>query len=152
VKLENLFVMSDKAEDVVLGDFGFAIDTANGYFDGLFPGSPNYMAPEIVAQIPYGEKCDIWSAGVTLFALVTGTHPYDLCYGIPDEDVIHEQIRGSIINPQCQDLLCCMLRHDPDYRISAEAALRHSWFTPLTKIGQEETVECWWDRASEPLL
>jgi serine/threonine protein kinase len=47
VKLENIFLLSDDIRDAVLGDFGLAIGMSSGVFDGQFPGSPQYAAPEI---------------------------------------------------------------------------------------------------------
>jgi serine/threonine protein kinase len=142
VKLENLFVMSENVRDVVLGDFGFAIDMSDGRFDDCLVGSPCYAAPEILicaekALVLYTEKVDIWSAGVSLFAIVSGLFPYDWEHEFPDEGVIAEHISWLSISQTCQDLLRSMLTMDPDERISAAEALRHPWFLPLAGIGKE---------------
>lgn len=39
-------------------------------------GTPNYVAPEILTG-DYDEKCDIWSAGIMLFYLLTKKFPYE---------------------------------------------------------------------------
>lgn len=40
-------------------------------------GTPNYIAPEIVKKRGYeGKPADIWSLGILLFGLVTGTYPF----------------------------------------------------------------------------
>jgi calcium-dependent protein kinase len=39
-------------------------------------GTSYYIAPEIL-QLDYDEKCDIWSAGVILYILVTAAPPFD---------------------------------------------------------------------------
>ena len=57
--------------EIKLADFGFA--TFFDKFKGLkgCMGSPIYMAPEIVSEKNYDQKCDIWSAGVLIYYLLT---------------------------------------------------------------------------------
>jgi serine/threonine protein kinase len=40
-------------------------------------GTIPYAAPEIILRKPYSHSVDVWSFGVTLFFLITGTHPFD---------------------------------------------------------------------------
>ena len=39
-------------------------------------GTPHFMAPEIIKGEPYGKPVDIWSCGVMLFVLVSGSIPF----------------------------------------------------------------------------
>lgn len=39
-------------------------------------GTPIYMAPEIWGGDMYDEKVDIWSIGVVMYYLLSGTHPF----------------------------------------------------------------------------
>ena len=78
--------------EIKLVDFGFAtnslknnlinIDLENNNEKGklnTFLGTPNYAAPELHLKIPYyGKSNDIFSLGVTLFIIVTGTLPFKL--------------------------------------------------------------------------
>ncbi len=43
---------------------------------GNVPGTPSYMAPEMIAGQPGNEKSDIFALGVTLFRMFTGGYPY----------------------------------------------------------------------------
>jgi len=46
------------------------------------------MAPEVILRNPYNEKCDVWSACVMLFILLSGEQPF---YG-EDKKKIQETI------------------------------------------------------------
>jgi len=40
-------------------------------------GTPAYIAPEIIKGKGYsGFKVDVWSAGICLFAMLVGSHPF----------------------------------------------------------------------------
>jgi len=50
-------------------------------------GTPVYMAPEIWAGNSYDNKVDVWSIGVVMYYLLSGTHPF---FG--DADTIGDKI------------------------------------------------------------
>jgi len=77
LKPENL-ILTEKKELKVI-DFGLS----NQYETGntcLTPcGSPCYAAPEMILGKPYhGLKTDIWSSGITLYAMVCGKLPFEV--------------------------------------------------------------------------
>ncbi|KAI4110199.1 MAG: hypothetical protein L6R37_000092 [Teloschistes peruensis] len=83
LKLENILL--DKNENVKLCDFGFTRDY-EGKMSYLqtFCGTVCYSAPEMLRGEKYaGEKVDVWSLGIILFALLTGELPFD-----DDDDMI----------------------------------------------------------------
>jgi serine/threonine-protein kinase HSL1, negative regulator of Swe1 kinase len=76
LKLENLLI--DKLEKKIkLIDFGLAekIDPdrgSKGYF-----GTLEYLAPEVETKRgAYNEKCDMWSLGVIMYAMLTNKFPF----------------------------------------------------------------------------
>ena len=77
LKLENILL--DKHENVKLVDFGFTREyEGNASYLQTFCGTVCYSAPEMLKGEKYaGEKVDVWSLGVILYALVTGELPFD---------------------------------------------------------------------------
>lgn len=77
LKLENILL--DKNENVKLCDFGFTreYDGKMSYLQ-TFCGTVCYSAPEMLKGEKYaGERVDVWSLGIILFALLTGELPFD---------------------------------------------------------------------------
>jgi len=96
-------------------------------------GSPSYVAPEVLSNIPYAHKCDTWSAGVVMFTLLFGVLPYHSdsrtkkyelikAGGLPTDDPT-----WNSISKEAQDLLHGLLNTDPNSRLSAKDALNHAW-------------------------
>lgn len=75
LKPENILFDSEGKIKVI--DFGTAkkIDPEAG-IKGV-KGTPYYVAPEIIQQVNYNEKCDIWSIGVIMYILLTGNPPFN---------------------------------------------------------------------------
>jgi serine/threonine protein kinase len=60
-----------------VADFGLSSHFVDGASLLTSCGSPNYASPEIIEGISYdGPSSDIWSCGVILYALLTGTLPF----------------------------------------------------------------------------
>ena len=76
IKPQNILI--DRYGRLKLSDFGLASN-----FDGLslnskYQGSPLYMAPEVMKQVPYDpSKVDIWSLGATFYYMAKGTLPWN---------------------------------------------------------------------------
>lgn len=86
LKLENILL--DKNEDVKLVDFGFTREY-EGRTNHLqtFCGTVCYAAPEMLKGEKYaGEKVDVWSLGIILYALLAGELPFD-----DDDDMVTKQ-------------------------------------------------------------
>jgi serine/threonine protein kinase len=77
LKLEN--VLLDKHDNVKLCDFGFTREyEGKANYLQTFCGTVCYSAPEMLRGEKYaGEKVDVWSLGIILYALLKGELPFD---------------------------------------------------------------------------
>lgn len=77
LKLENILL--DKHGNVKLCDFGFTREyEGKASYLQTFCGTICYSAPEMLKGEKYaGEKVDVWSLGIILYALLAGELPYD---------------------------------------------------------------------------
>ena len=95
-------------------------------------GTPAFQCPEIAngEDTYHGFSVDVWSCGVTLYNLVTGTLPFDADnvylliqtvgrgnYKIPDD-----------VDPHLSSLLHGLLHRDKTARFSIEQIKHHDWF------------------------
>ena len=132
LKPENILL--DRNMDVKIVDFGMAALQPENKWLETPCGSPHYASPEVIRGQPYrGDKADIWSCGVILFAMLAGSLPFD-SVGDNWRDVVHVvldcdyQIPGHL-SPEAQDLIWRILQPDPKKRIS----IRQMWSHPLIK-------------------
>ncbi|EGC32558.1 hypothetical protein DICPUDRAFT_49516 [Dictyostelium purpureum] len=130
LKPENLLLSGDKR--IKIADFGMGSIVRKDMLLHTSCGSPHYASPEVVSGIDYdGQKADVWSCGVILYALLTGKLPFD------DENIrrlLNKVKNGAFsmppyIHKDAQDLLTRMLTVDPSKRISIKEIKEHPWFT-----------------------
>jgi len=128
LKPENLLL--DSKYNVKLADFGLSNVMRDGHFLKTSCGSPNYAAPEVISGKLYaGPEVDVWSCGVTLYALLCGTLPFD------DENIpnLFKKIKSGIytlpshLSALARDLIPRMLVVDPMKRIKINEIREHAW-------------------------
>jgi serine/threonine protein kinase len=96
-------------------------------------GTPGYVAPEVLRQMPYGKECDIWSIGVVTFILLSGSTPF---YE-EDNFALFEQIKNcrysfeaetwQDVSEEAKDFVKKILVADPKKRLTSEQIFNHPW-------------------------
>lgn len=92
IKPANILLASPEGQDIKLTDFGSALFTAADTTQVSGVGSPAYMSPEQVRELPLNHQTDIYSLGVVMYQLLCGrlpfeaTNNYSLLYRITHED------------------------------------------------------------------
>lgn len=98
LKPENiLFQVKDDDNSLKLIDFGLGKDKKDSDVNN-FVGSPQYVAPEVL-EGEFELKCDIWSAGVIMYSLLSGKLPFD---GKDRKEIFANIKKGELcFPPQC---------------------------------------------------
>ena len=135
IKLENIMMTEGTERGCPkLVDFGLSkiigpSETATEPF-----GTLGYVAPEVLKKQPYTFSCDIWSIGCVLYALLSGTLPFDhsdqkeLIRRTMDDPLQFDSSAWEAVGKDCKSLISELLRKQASQRISIEDALKHTWF------------------------
>ncbi|CAB9521574.1 MAP kinase-activated protein kinase 2 (Fragment) [Seminavis robusta] len=144
LKPENILMADENMhlEDIKVIDFGLAA-TFDDYENDRFTdkvGSAYYIAPEILNG-SYGPKCDVWSAGVIAFVLLSGDAPF---YGETEAEVLKMVVKGKYsfeeneiweeISIEAQEFVAWLLTFDEAKRPTAKEALSHPWLKKTRRI------------------
>ncbi|XP_041131550.1 MAP/microtubule affinity-regulating kinase 3-like isoform X2 [Polyodon spathula] len=128
LKAENLLLDADM--NIKIADFGFSNKFTLGNKLDTFCGSPPYAAPELFQGKKYeGPEVDIWSLGVILYTLVSGSLPFD---GQNLKELRERVLRGKYRIPfymstDCENLLKRFLVLNPVKRGTLEQTMKDRW-------------------------
>ncbi|XP_024220487.1 peripheral plasma membrane protein CASK isoform X8 [Bombus vosnesenskii] len=146
-----LLAGKENSAPVKLRGFSVAVQLQSSQANGVGRvGCPHFMAPEVVQRRQYGKPGDVWSAGVLLHVLLTGTLPF-----VGSRDRLREAIcRGRVqmgsplwdnISESAKDLIQRMLTTDVNHRITIQEVLNHKWLRDrdkgVARIHLGETIE-----------
>lgn len=137
IKLDNILIGLDGK--VKICDFGVSRIIKPNDIMHEHCGTPAYIAPEIFTSNGYkGFYSDIWSAGITLYYMLSGNQPFKgtnlskLHSNILNQKL--EKIQG--ISPEAENLIYGLLQQNPKKRLTITHILNHPWLKdacPRTK-------------------
>lgn len=111
----------------------------NGYSSTVsLPGTPDYIAPEIILQQPHTFTADYWSLGCIIYELLTGIPPF---HGDTPETTFANVVKGVYdealllsydVSDEAVDLIRKLLTRDPKKRLGSKSIneiKQHPWFS-----------------------
>ncbi|XP_051550763.1 testis-specific serine/threonine-protein kinase 6-like [Myxocyprinus asiaticus] len=129
LKCENILLTAK--DQVKVTDFGFGRFADTSDCSSTFCGSAAYTPPEIILGEAYDpKKYDVWSLGVILYVMVTGTMPYD------DRNMKHlpRLQRRALVYPDsadveesCRTFIGTLLQFNPSQRPTIQQVAEHPW-------------------------
>ncbi|KIK69040.1 hypothetical protein GYMLUDRAFT_633267 [Collybiopsis luxurians FD-317 M1] len=139
LKPENILLNSDG--HIRVADFGFAKTCSSVTW--TLCGTPDYLAPEIIAGQRYNKSVDWYALGVLIFEMITGLPPYHQAQGNPA--ILYEKItagpsqirfppyKNEEFPPLAKDLIMKLMECDPSKRYGnmqygAGDVFAHPWF------------------------
>ncbi|GAA5801016.1 hypothetical protein HPULCUR_006456 [Helicostylum pulchrum] len=129
LKIEN--IMIDKSgRNIKIIDFGLSNLFCPERQLTTYCGSLYFAAPELLKANPYsGPEVDVWSLGVVIYVMATGSVPFD------DKSMpgLHDKIKKGYVNypahlsDECKDLLSRIFITEPTQRIIMTDIIHHPW-------------------------
>merc|ERR1711892_512247 len=135
LKPENLLYYSpDEDSKIMISDFGLSKMEESGVM-ATACGTPGYVAPEVLAQKPYGKAVDVWSIGVISCILLCGYPPF---YDENDANLFAQILKGEFefdspywddISEEAKDFIRSLMCVNVEHRLTCHTALGHCWIT-----------------------
>lgn len=146
LKPQNLILKNSKNDTgIKIADFGFARRVHTPRSLTTRCGTPTYVAPEILKNIPHDQSVDLWSIGIIVYVLLVGYPPFMEddhrtlfrkirvgSYTFPEED-------WSNISAEAKNFISTLLVADPLNRLTAAEALKSPW---ISSCSDEDLREC----------
>ena len=141
LKPENLLYLNkgpEKDNPIKVIDFGLSQEISSIENLKTKVGTVYYVAPEIFKG-KYTAKCDIWSAGVILYILLSGSPPFNgkndavIYRKISEMKFSFPETKWKNISDEAKDLISHMISTENE-RYNARQVLDHPWFKKANNI------------------
>ena len=148
LKPENIMVEKVKNSDecrIKLIDFGSCYVLTPGSYLNLRVGTPYYIAPEVL-NMKYTLKCDVWSCGVILYILLSGSPPFP---GKHSEEIFANIRKGDFsfnykewinVSKEAKTFISQMLTSDPEKRLSIQECVKNPWLQKFKDKGKVDVT------------
>lgn len=130
--------MYDELDRPKLADFGWAIHApAPHHKRHTLCGTPEYLAPELVANQEHDHRIDVWALGVLTFEFLFGHTPFacdneaDMYRAISEASFTFPE--DTTVTDDAMDLVARLLVKDPEDRLAISDVLHHPWLREFTE-------------------
>jgi serine/threonine protein kinase len=135
LKPENIvYAFDSKDAPVKIVDFGFAqlVHSRNKQAVQTSCFTLPYAAPEVITHKHYDKSCDMWSLGIILYYMLSGTHPFgnktiDVLTRIRMRQIDFDDAVWIKISPMAKQVILSLLNPNPIKRLTAHALTNHPW-------------------------
>jgi len=133
IKAENILINPDTLQ-IKLIDFGLTAQISSMSTEFEYAGTPLYMAPSVLRLNKGPSKSDpvlsdVWSAGIVLWQLLRGEHPFAFVKSFDELMEVHENLfkRFNFLDvpPTVRALLTGLLQYEEEKRASLDLALAY---------------------------
>lgn len=160
LKPENILLSNEG--HVCLTDFGLAKEVGKDAKTNTFCGTPEYLAPEIIASSGHDKAVDWWSLGILLYELTVGIPPF---YSQNAIEMYKKIQTGTLRFPPfltqpCKELIVGLLNRKPEDRLGSKDDFNdlksHPFFLDLKNhsfFQQHPDADLWeavYDKKLEP--
>ncbi|PKO93690.1 MAG: serine/threonine protein kinase [Betaproteobacteria bacterium HGW-Betaproteobacteria-10] len=154
IKPANLLLTADS--EIKISDFGAAINNQNDRTQVSAIGSPAYMSPEQILELPLDQRTDIYSLGVVMFQLLTGRLPFEASnqFNMINQIMHDDAPKPSALRPKLPPMLDAIVGKamckDRDARYQtweafardlAEAVRNHQRLAPSAEFADTEKFD-----------
>ena len=148
IKHKNIF-LSNKSEHpkVKIADFGLACYLEDDECFQQEIGTLGYKSPEMIMRKPSDFRSDVWSLGVILYQLISGSMPFpgsniaSVEEKILTKKLTYDGPEWSNVNENCIDLLKQMLHKNITERYDIADVLLHPWIVENFRQDWEDREE-----------
>ena len=149
---ENILVDAEGHLKII--DFGLA-KSGLGADDTTktFCGTPEYIAPEVLQQKPYGKDVDWWSFGILVYEMLNGIPPfYDENINVMYRNIVSAPVvfSSSRVSEAAKSFVVALLDRDPASRLGTgdadvESIKAHPWFSDINwnDVQNKKTKPSW---------
>ena len=153
LKLENFLFMDRTDDSLKMIDFGLSKHFIRGEIQHEKVGTQYTVAPEVLLDDGYDEKCDVWAIGVITYLLLSGESPFggagegedprQVAKNILSGEVSFDDPVWDCVSGEAIDFIKSMLVLDPKKRPRATELHDHPWLIHMKRnssIGSDEST------------